>query len=315
MINKAFEEIRKYNTIIIHRHSNPDGDAMGSQIGLKGVLSLNFPDKKIYAVGDDPRRFSFMEGSVMDIIEDSVYNNALAIVLDTSAKALISDNRYTLAEKTIRIDHHIFVENIADIDIDDTSFESCAGLITYLVREWGLEVDCFSATALFTGIATDSGRFRYDSTTPRTFEIASFLLSKGVNPSNIYNQLYVDTFENIKKRAEFTLSTRFTDKNVAYIYTPIERVKELEMEPQAISRGMVGVMAEIKGVDIWVNFTEFDGGVLCELRSKNHNINQIAVAHGGGGHLKASGATLKNKDEALRMLEELDELMEKGELI
>lgn len=315
MINKAFEEIKKYDTIIIHRHSNPDGDAMGSQIGLKGVLSLNFPNKKIYAVGDNAGRFSFMEGSVMDEIDDSVYCNALAIILDTSAKALISDNRYTLAEKTIRIDHHIFVEDIADIDIDDTSFESCAGLVTYLVKSWGLEVDNYSATALFTGIATDSGRFRYDSTTPRTFEIASFLLSKGVNMANIYNQLYADTFENIKRRAEFTISTRFTDKNVAYIYTGLDRVKELDMSPQSISRGMVGVMAEIKGVDIWVNFTEFEGGVLCELRSKNHNINQIAVAHGGGGHLKASGATLKDRQEALKVLDELDELMEKGELI
>lgn len=315
MINKAFEEIKKYDTIIIHRHSNPDGDAMGSQIGLKGVLSLNFPNKKIYAVGDNAGRFSFMEGSVMDEIEDSVYCNALAIILDTSAKSLISDNRYTLAEKTIRIDHHIFVEDIADIDIDDTTFESCAGLVTYLVKGWGLEVDKISATALFTGIATDSGRFRYDGTTPRTFEIASFLLSKGVNMANIYNQLYADTFENIKRRAEFTISTRFTDKNVAYIYTSLDRVKELDMSPQSISRGMVGVMAEIKGVDIWVNFTEFEGGVLCELRSKNHNINQIAVAHGGGGHLKASGATLKDKQEALKVLDELDELMEKGELI
>lgn len=315
MINKAFEEIKKYDTIIIHRHSNPDGDAMGSQIGLKGVLSLNFPNKKIYAVGDNAGRFSFMEGSVMDEIDDSVYCNALAIILDTSAKALISDDRYTLAEKTIRIDHHIFVEDIADIDIDDTSFESCAGLVTYLVKSWGLEVDKYSATALFTGIATDSGRFRYDSTTPRTFEIASFLLSKGVNMANIYNQLYADTFENIKRRAEFTISTRFTDKNVAYIYTSLDRVKELDMSPQSISRGMVGVMAEIKGVDIWVNFTEFEGGVLCELRSKNHNINQIAVAHGGGGHLKASGATLKDRQEALKVLDELDELMEKGELI
>lgn len=311
MISKAFEAIKNYNTIIIHRHSNPDGDAMGSQIGLKGVLQLSFPDKKIYAVGDDARRFSFMEGSKMDELDDSVYSGALAIILDVSAKALISDSRYTLAEKTIRIDHHIFVEDIADIDIDDTSFESCCGLVTYLVREWGLKMNTFCAKALFTGLVTDSGRFRYDSTTPRTFELASYLLSFGFDAPSIYNQLYVDSFDNVKKRAEFTLATNFTQNNVAYIYTPLERVKELEMEPQSISRGMVNVMGEIRGVDIWVNFTEFDGGVLCEIRSKNHNVNQIAVSHGGGGHLKACGATLKDKAEAMQVLCELDELMQK----
>lgn len=78
---------------------------------------------------------------------------------------------------------------------------------------------------------------------------------------------------------------------------------------------MVNVMAEIKGVDIWVNFTETENAVLCEIRAKSYNINQIAVAHGGGGHLKASGATLKDKEEAMQVLSELDELVEKGEKI
>ena len=315
MISKAFDAIKQHDVIVIHRHVNPDGDAMGSQIGLKHILETNFPDKKIYAVGDDAKRFSFMDGSTMDEIDDSVYNGALAIVLDTSAKSLVSDDRYTLADTTIRIDHHIFVEDIADIDINDTSFESCCGLVTYLVREWGLDVDSYAAKALFTGLVTDSGRFRYDSTTSRTFDLASFLLSKGFNATSIYNQLYVDSYENVKKRAEFVLATRFTQNNVAYIYTEAARVAELNMEAQAISRGMVNVMAEIKGVDVWVNFTESEQGVLCEIRSKCYNINQIAVAHGGGGHLKASGATLKDKEEAMQVLDELDNLVQTGERI
>lgn len=315
MISKAFDAIKNHDVIVIHRHSNPDGDAMGSQIGLKHILETNFPDKKIYAVGDDARRFSFMDGSQMDVIDDSVYDGALAIVLDTSAKSLVSDDRYSLADETIRIDHHIFVEDIADIDIDDTSFESCCGLVTYLVREWGLDVDSYAAKALFTGLVTDSGRFRYDSTTPRTFDLASFLLSKGFNATSIYNQLYVDSYENVKKRAEFVLAVKFSPSNVAYIYTVADRVKELGMEAQAVSRGMVNVMAEIKDVDIWVNFTECEQGVLCEIRSKCYDINKIAVAHGGGGHIKASGATLKDQAEAMQVLAELDELVQKGERI
>jgi DHHA1 domain protein len=315
MISKAFDAIKKYDVIIIHRHSNPDGDAMGSQIGLKRVLQVNFPDKKIYAVGDDARRFSFMDGSEMDVVDDAAYKGALAIVLDTSAKSLISDERYALAETVLRIDHHIFVEDIADIDIDDTSFESCCGLVAYLVREWGLEVDSYAAKALFTGMVTDSGRFYYDSVTPRTFELASFLLSKGFNPGEIYANLYADTYENVKKRAQFVLSIQFTKNNVAYSYSDKTRVEALGMEAQAVSRGYVNTMGDLKGVDAWVNFTECEQGVLCEIRSKNLNINQIAVAHGGGGHLKASGATLKDKQEALQVLDELDDLVENGERI
>ncbi len=315
MISKAFDAIKKYDVIIIHRHSNPDGDAMGSQIGLKRVLQVNFPDKKIYAVGDDARRFSFMDGSKMDTVDDAAYKGALAIVLDTSAKSLISDERYALAKTVLRIDHHIFVEDIADIDIDDTSFESCCGLVAYLVREWGLEVDSYAAKALFTGMVTDSGRFYYDSVTPRTFELASFLLSKGFNPGEIYANLYADTYENMKKRAQFVLSIQFTKNNVAYSYSDKTRVEALGMEAQAVSRGYVNTMGDLKGVDAWVNFTECEQGVLCEIRSKNLNINQIAVAHGGGGHLKASGATLKDKQEALQVLDELDDLVENGERI
>ncbi len=315
MISKAFDAIKNHDVIVIHRHLNPDGDAMGSQLGLKRVLQTNFPDKQIYAVGDPAGRFSFMEGSVMDEISDDVYDGALAIVLDTSAKSLISDDRYTLAETTIRIDHHIFVEDIADIDIDDTSFESCCGLVTYLVREWGLTIDSRAAQALYTGIVTDSGRFYYDSTSPRTLALASFLLEKGFNPADIYSNLYVDAYENVKKRAQFVLSIQFTPDGVAYSYSDARRVRELDMEPQSISRGFVNTMGDLKGVDAWVNFTECEQGVLCEIRSKNLNINQIAVAHGGGGHLKASGATLKDRQEAMQVLEELNALVREGERI
>ena len=315
MISKALDAIKQYDVIVIHRHTSPDGDAMGSQIGLKRIIEHNFPDKQVYAVGDDARRFSFMDGSTMDEISDDVYDGALAIVLDTSAKSLISDDRYTLADLRIRIDHHIFVEDIAEIDIDDTSFESCCGLVTYLAREWGLDVPVDAAKALFTGLVTDSGRFRYDSTTPRTFDLASFLLSKGFSATSIYNELYQDEFKNVKLRAEFVTAIRFTPANVAYIYTDLARVAETGMEAQAVSRGMVNCMGEIKGVNTWVNFTECEQGVLCEIRSKNRNINQIAVAHGGGGHLKASGATLKDRQEAQIVLDELDKLTQEGETI
>ena len=102
MCEKILEEIKKYEKIIIHRHSNPDGDALGSQIGLCELIRATFPEKTVYKVGDGARRYSFMDGSTMDEIADGEYEGALAIILDTSAKALISDGRYTLAARTAR---------------------------------------------------------------------------------------------------------------------------------------------------------------------------------------------------------------------
>ena len=242
-MHEALELLKKYDTVIIHRHTNPDGDAMGSQIGLKNLLLDNFPEKKVYVVGDGAGRFSFMDGSVMDEISDETYKGALAVILDSAEHSLVSDDRYTLAEKTLRIDHHIFCEKFADVEIVETAFESCAGLVTHLAREWGLTINTSAAKALFTGIVTDSGRFRYDSTTPRTFSDAAFLLEKGFNPTEIYDKLYVDDFSMIKMRAGFVLDIRFTKNNVAYIYSDRKKVDSLGVSDFTVSRGMVNVMA------------------------------------------------------------------------
>ena len=307
-IQKAFELINKFDTIIIHRHSSPDGDAIGSQIGLRDILKHNFPEKRIYAVGDNPGRYSFVEDSIMDDIGDETYQGALAILLDMGASHLVSDDRYRLAQKTIRIDHHQYAETFTDVEIIDTSFESCAGLIAHLCMEWGIVVPSNGAKALYTGMVTDSGRFRYDSTNSRTFRIASFLFEQGFNPSDIYTNLYQDDLKMIQLRASFILRIQLTEHGVAYIYTTREEVEKMGVSTFTVSRGMVNTMAEIKGVNTWVNFTETEDGILCELRSKTQNINQVAVKYGGGGHIKASGTTVKTKAEAMALLDELDKM-------
>ncbi len=310
MFEEALRLIRDYDRIIIHRHTCPDGDAIGSQTGLKFLIEANFPDKKVFIVGDAPKKYSFMEGSTPDSLPDSTYEGALAVVLDTSARSLISDERYSLASETLRIDHHIFCEKICSTEITDTAYESCCGMIADLARETGLRLTASAARALFTGMVTDSGRFRYDSTNARTFELAAYLMGEDFSTADIYSKLYSESFENIKLRASFILKIKFTEKGVAYIYTTADEMKALGADTFSISRGMVGTMSDIRGVDIWVNFTEIDGAVLCEIRSSKYNINPIAVKHGGGGHAKASGATLKNREEAFELLSELDSVTE-----
>ena len=165
-------------------------------------------------------------------------------------------------------------------------------------------------TALYTGMITDSGRFRYDSTSAQTMRCAAFLLEHGVDTNEIYRQLYASDFDQLLLRAQYTLKIRFTPRRTAYIYTTGDELKQTGADEFTISRGMVSVMSDIRGVDIWVNFTETDRGVLCELRSSRYNINPIAVKYGGGGHAKASGATLPDRETAMAMLADLDALQE-----
>lgn len=310
MFEEVMEEIRKSDTVIIHRHSHPDGDALGSQIGLKHILQDNFPEKKIYVTGDDAGRYSFMDDCEMDEVPDSIFPGALCIILDCGASELVSDNRWENAGRTLRIDHHIFTGKFADTEISDAGFESCCGEITQLAIEQKLKVSPAAAKALFTGMVTDSGRFRYDSTSARTFRQAAYLMDCGAELNDIYLPLYADDFESKKLRAQYIMKIKFTPKNVAYIYTGKDELDKLGADVFSISRGMVNTMADIRGVEIWANFTETADGIQCELRSSRQSINQIAEKHGGGGHAKACGARLSSKAEAMEVLSELDDMIQ-----
>jgi len=308
MFELIIDKIQQYDTVIIHRHGRPDGDAMGSQVGLKHLLLENYPGKTVHAVGDDAGFFSFMEDSTMDQIPDSAYNGALAVILDCGSAHLISDDRWNLAAETVRIDHHMYTGAITGTEVIDSTFESCCGMIAALAIEAGWELNPLAAKSLYTCMVTVSGRFRYDSTTARTYRLAAFLMEQEFDTNEIFRDLYADDFESKARKAQFILKTQFTPNRVAYIYTTLEELRSMNVSTFTVSRGMVNTMADIRGTGIWVNFTETENGILCEIRSSGVNINPIAVKYGGGGHAKASGATVPDRATAMNMLQDLDAL-------
>ncbi len=313
MFEQILKLLNQYDRIIIHRHKNPDGDAIGSQVGLKHLILENLPGKEVFCVGDAPRRYAFVEDSEPDEIPDEAYKGALAVILDLSAPELISDDRYRLAAATARIDHHIFIAPIADEEVVNTGYESCCGLIAELAIEAGWRLPSVAAHALYTGLVTDSGRFRYDSVDAGTHRRAAFLMQEKLDTTAIFSSLYADDLKSVQLRASFTMKIKALPERIAYIYTTLEEFKATGESAFTVSRGMVGTMSDLRGIDIWVNFTETDDGVLCELRSSRYNINPIAAKYGGGGHTKASGATLKDRAEAMCMLEDLKALIKENE--
>jgi phosphoesterase RecJ-like protein len=210
-----------------------------------------------------------------------------------------------MAKTTVRFDHHIFCEKIADFEVVDTSYESCCGLVTDFLVQMGLSLSPVSAKALFTGMVTDSGRFRYDSTTSNTFRLVAELMKQPFDTNEIYNQLYEDDYSRVRLRAQFTLKIQFTDENVAYIYTTKEELASYGADTFTISRGMVNTMADLRGVDIWVNFTETEEKILVEIRSNKCTVQPIAVKYGGGGHAKACGCSVDSRETAMALLEDL----------
>ena len=308
MFLEIYNKIKEFDTIIIHRHKKPDGDALGSQLGLKRAILATFPDKVVLAVGEMGESLSFV-GS-MDIVKDEDYENALVIVLDSGAEMLIDDERYKNGKFLIKIDHHIPQGEYGDLVFVDNSYESCAGIIGDFIRKTDLVLTKDAAAAIFLGMVTDSGRFRFSSTTSKTFDIASYLMSAGIEIDDIYNSLYVDSLENIRLRAKMALKFEVLSTGVAYLINTYEDVCSLGVSTYQISRGMIGIMSGIEGINIWATFTENENGeVFVELRSNKANINQVAVKYGGGGHLQASGATVKGLDVVPHIIKDLEKVL------
>lgn len=307
MYNKIYELIKEYKTIIIHRHEKPDGDALGSQLGLKLSILETFPNKEVFVVGDKTEYLNYL--GKMDEIEDSKYQDALVIVLDSGAEYLISDKRFSMGKVVVKIDHHIPQGKYGDIVLVNTKYESCAGLVTHFIKKTKMKLNSEAANLLFTGIVTDSGRFRFSSVSSRTFDAASHLMKYGVNLDNIYTKLYTDSLKNVLLKARMTLKFEILDCGLAYCKNTYQDVLETGLTPYALARSIVNNMAGIKEVNVWATFTELeDGKIIIELRSSGKNVNQIAVKYGGGGHIQASGATISGYEELELVIEDLIKL-------
>lgn len=305
MLTKIYHKIKEYNTIIIHRHTKPDGDALGSQIGLKEAILSTFPTKCVKVVGDVSERYSWI-GS-MDEVSDDLYKGALVIVLDTGAEKLISDDRYNNGDFLIKIDHHYPQGEYGDLAYVETVRESCAGLIAKFLIEKRFKLNDAAATALFIGMVTDSGRFRYSSTNSETYKIASELMKYKIDTEYIYNKIYMDKLSNVKLKAKLIEKFVVLDSGVAYLINTKEEIKEYNVPIYDVSRGMVNIMAGIEEICIWANFSEDESGdIYCEFRSNGKNINVVATKYGGGGHLQASGTTVYSFDTVKEIIKDLE---------
>lgn len=311
MYQPILQLIKKYDKIVIHRHKNPDGDAYGTQLGLKRIIEINFPEKEVYAVGD-VNMFSFL--GEMDDINDDVYKGALAIIVDVCVTYLISDERYKLADEVLVIDHHLNQPDFECISVIEPAHIACAELVAGVFYDEGYEFDSISAKNFLAGIVTDSGRFLYPKTSSRTLEIASFLMNEGADLIKVYDFLYTEELNFKKLKGYFINNFKITEKNVAYMKNDKTVKDEFDVTTFTVSRAMVNQMAGIKGIDIWANFTEDDNGsVWVELRSKEKSIVHIARKYGGGGHALACGCSLKSLDEVENVLRDLDGFLERGQ--
>ena len=311
MFKKILEKIIEFDTIIVHRHMRPDGDCIGSQAGLVHLLRNTFPEKKIYSVGDDiPEYLSFI--GLSDEVSDDIYKEALVIVVDTSVDKRIYDDRYLNAKFLIKIDHHDdsfpFRENDY-LEFIDAKSAACAAIIArfYVENNDVLKMNKSAATALYTGIVTDTGRFLYRGVDSTLMHATADLLDYDVDIEYIYSKLNLKGINTYRLEAYVYKHMKMTKSGVVYIFFTKKIMKKFGVTADEAA-ALVNAMSSIKGSMIWVTFVDYNDNIRVRLRSRGVAINEVAKNYRGGGHLQASGATIYNKKEMKAILKDLDEL-------
>ena len=309
LMNAVLEKIKEYDRIFIFRHIRPDGDCVGSSKGLCEILRLSFPEKDVRVV--DWQKCDYL--AFLDIeeesVDDSLYADALAVVVDTATSERISNQKYKLCREIVKIDHHIPVEDYGVINwVEEHSSSTCEMISRfYLEFKDQLKINERAATLIYTGMVTDSGRFRFRSVSGDTMRAAGAMLEVGINTDRLYANLYIDDFDQLRFKAHVYNKMKITENGVAYIHVTSKMQERFGLTAEKASAS-VSYLDSIRGSLIWIAFIDnADGTIRVRLRSRFVTINEIAEKYRGGGHDCASGATLLKKSEIRKLLAEADE--------
>jgi phosphoesterase RecJ-like protein len=307
---QILDKIEQYDLICIFRHVRNDGDCVGATKGFKRILQLTYPEKQIYLIDADQSAYLAFLGPEDEEIADEVYEKALGIVIDTASKERISNKKYALCKELIKIDHHIPLEPYGDVQWVEEDRSSACEMIAdfYATFRDRLKIDSEAATYIYTGMVTDSGRFKYEGVTGDTLRCAAILLDQGINTEWLYAQLYLDDFDYLKFKAHIYQKMQITQNGVAYIYIDKEMREQFGLSIEQAS-ACVNSLDSIRGAICWMAFIQNDdesGSIRVRLRSRFVKVNPIAEKYHGGGHACACGATVYSREEMEALLKDAD---------
>jgi phosphoesterase RecJ-like protein len=295
------QKIREYDSICIFRHIRNDGDCVGSTKGLQAILRATFPEKNIYLIDDDRSAYLAFLGPEDEDVDDSVYAQSLGIVLDTATSNRISNKKFALCKEIIKIDHHIPVENYGMLNwVEEDRSSACEMVVDfYDTFKDQLVLTKDAAKYLYTGMVTDSGRFRYEGVDGRTMRCAAILLDAGIDTESLFANLYLEEYSFLKFKAYVYENMNITENGVAYVHVTKEMKERFGLSDEDASNS-VSMMDGIKGTLCWLAFIDSSkepGTIRVRLRSRFMTVNQIAEQYHGGGHACASGATVYSEEE------------------
>lgn len=320
---EIFNLIKKSNPIIIHRHINPDGDALGSQWGLKTLIEENFPNKKVIVPGDMTEYMDKFFPPAM-IVNEKNYQNALVIITDTANRERISGQFWQTAKNIIKIDHHPEIDNYGSVSLVDSSASAACQVVAKWAKIMKLKLSKLAAQYLFFGLVTDSGRFLYRSVSNETFDVASFLVATDFSLLDLYEKLYLQDLKTARIKGYILNNFQISKHGVGYLILTKTDLAKLETQITeqlgvkdkiTIHReditSQVNLMANLATIKIWLIACQSDADdqFKISVRSSRWTINELVAKFGGGGHKNAAGAKVKNLKIVENLLSELDNLV------
>lgn len=303
-LDEILEEIKLAETIVILTHESPDGDAVGSSLGVKLMLE-KLGKKADVIIPEYSRLFNFLPEVETIKKESEIKNYDLAISLDCAdLKRLAKKEYFESAKKTIVIDHHGSNNMYGDLNYVNPVSPACCEILAGICEYFEMDITKQIGTCLMTGIITDTGGFRHEGVNPETFEFAAELIRKGVNIPDIYKRTL-----RTKTKANFLLTQKIMDRleiledgKVTFTYITSEDEKEVNAEP-GDHEGLVEIGRDIEGVEvsIFIRQREDEDAYKISLCSGDSvNVSDVCLMFGGGGHPRAAGASIQGNVEEVK---------------
>ncbi len=297
----VIDRIMKAKSVAVFPHVNEDPDAIGSCLAFAMAMRKLGKEATVYVSGKVESRLAFIGTDYIVYEEGKKHSHDLCACLDCGDLERITQRRAMFDEigNSINIDHHFTNTNFADANLVDGKASATSEILYSLFRRMGLEIDNAIAKALYTAICSDTGCFKYSNVTPNTMRAAAELLEYDFDHAEVARLLFdCESLSAIKLKAEIALQIiPYADGKINLIVTD-EKIGEKYGISKEDIPNLIDIPRRIEGTEIAACLKRTDDGFRLNLRSNGMaDVAKIAAQFGGGGHIRAAGATLKYGSE------------------
>lgn len=302
-INEAAEFLRSHDDYLILMHASPDGDTLGCGYALCTALQRIGKRAKAVCPDEIPHRFDYMREGVTQ--QD--FEHTTIVAVDVADSKLLGDMKELGDKAALCIDHHVSNTEYAERLLLREHYASACELMFEVLTALGTDIDRVIANCLYTGVATDTGCFKFSNTKPQTHIVASKLMECGAEIAPInYAMFELKTQGRIKLEQDVLKNMRyFGDGHIAMVTVMLDTIANIPDIDSDDVGAMAAIPRQIEGVDIGISMKEKKQGLFkASLRSSERiDVSKIAQQFGGGGHARASGCSFTcSFDEAVEQI-------------